>query len=331
MKYIEFDIETANLLDDIAKGLRSHPKRIAPKYFYDNRGSKLFEEICKQPEYYPTRTETRILFENIEAIAKHISSDTMLIEFGSGSSAKTRILLENTELKNYMPVDISKEFLLEAAEELKRSCPDINVLPACVDFTKEWSIPHAMFPEQHRRFGFLPGSTLGNFDPIEATGILKSIHKILESPDGTPGKLLIGMDLAKDPEILEAAYNDAAGVTAAFNKNLIHRLQSEIGAEVDPDGFHHHAFYNVALGRIEMHLIAMKTLELKVANEVFTLEPGESIHTESSYKYTRKTFEMLCRRAGFEIQEYWTDPKEWFGVFLLGNSVPNMMDISTAC
>lgn len=317
MIYLDFGTDPEPFAVAVARGLRRKNKRISSKYFYDSRGSELFEQICQQPEYYPTRTETLILHENIEQISGPFRGDTLLIEFGSGASVKTRILLDHSDVHTYVPLDISKIFLLKTAQELRLRYPNLSIIPACGDFSREIRIPAFLTGRSLNRAAFLPGSTLGNFDPIDAARILRSIAKMLGS-----GHLLLGVDLVKNPDILERAYNDAAGMTAAFNKNLIHRLRAEADVELEPEDFHHEAFYNAQLSRIEMHLRSLRTMEFRLNGESFRLEEGETIHTENSYKYSPDALEALCKRSGFEMLQYWTDLKGWFGVFLLRAQCP---------
>jgi dimethylhistidine N-methyltransferase len=321
MIYLDLGAEAEDFSTAVARGLRCSPKRISPKYFYDPRGSELFEEICQQPEYYPTRTETLILHQNIREISSALGiasgTDSMLIEFGSGASVKTQILLDHLKFRTYVPFDISKSFLLKTAEQLQARYPEMTIIPACGDFAQELRIPSFVLRKSQARLAFLPGSTLGNFDPIEAAKVLRSIRAIL----GT-GHLLIGLDLIKDPTVLELAYNDAAGITAEFNKNLLRRLREETGANLRCDAFEHRAFFNEKLGRIEMHLVAQEKVQFRIGDEIFALDPGESIHTENSYKYKPSVFQRLCADCGFEPVRFWTDPKEWFGVFLLRADSP---------
>lgn len=315
MIYLDFQPEAENFPIAVARGLRCKPKWIQPKYFYDKAGSELFEEICRQPEYYPTRTEALILHRNVQDISQTMQESSVLIEFGSGASVKTQILLDHVPFKTYVPLDISKDFLMKTAEQLRARYPEIEILPAFGDFTREIRIPHFILKNSPSRTAFIPGSTLGNFHPIDAAKILRSVRAILET--GGTGHLLVGMDLLKDLDVLEAAYNDAAGITAQFNLNLLKRLQKEANADIDPSLFEHRAFFNDKLGRIEMHLIAKDALQFKIGDEEFRLEKGESIHTESSYKYRPATFLKLCEDCGYEPVRFWTDPNEWFGVFLL--------------
>lgn len=321
MIYLDFGTEAEEFVAAATRGLRSRPRRISPKYFYNDRGSMLFEEICRQPEYYPTRVETLILHQHIAEIEALIEEDSasdlppVLIEFGSGASVKTEILLNRLKLETYIPLDISKDFLLKTADELRKKYPSLRIIPAFGDFTREFHFPEFVLKDSHARLAFLPGSTLGNFDPLESVRILRSIHAALSESEH--GYLLIGIDLAKDPQLLEAAYNDAAGVTAAFNKNLIERLREETGADIRSQQFDHRAYFNEKLSRVEMHLVAQSDMGFQIAGESFRIERGESIHTENSYKYRPQTFQTLCRDSGFETLRFWTDPQEWFGVFLL--------------
>lgn len=320
MIYLDFSPESEPFASEALRGLRREQKKIQPKYFYDARGSELFEQICAQPEYYPTRTETRILFENIGEISECIQP--LLIEFGSGSSVKTKIILDHSAVNVYIPLDISKTFLLESAGRLRERYPEMSIIPACCDFTSNFQIPSFILEPGIARSAFLPGSTLGNFDPMDAVKILRTIARTLGE-----GYLLVGLDLTKDPKILEAAYNDAAGITAAFNKNLIRRLNDETGATLNPSDFRHEAFYNADLSRIEMHLTANRALKFEIQGESFCFRQDESIHTENSYKYSPASFQTLYRNGGFELERFWTDAQEWFGVFLLRVKTPALKSL----
>jgi dimethylhistidine N-methyltransferase len=299
---------------EVLQGLREHPKRISPKYFYDERGSKLFEKICRVPEYYPTRVEAGILKDSAAAIAAKISSGCALFEFGSGASVKTRFLLD--QLKDviaYLPIDISGEFLESSAERLRLLYPHLQILPICADFTKPLRIEAKALSANPRRVGFLPGSTLGNFTPAEAIRFLRSTAQFL----GYGGQFLVGIDLVKDQAVLEAAYNDSERVTAEFNLNVLLRLKNELGAEIDLEAFEHYAFFNRDESRIEMHLISRKNQVIEIEGERISLLMGEGIHTENSYKYTPAKFKGLVSTGGFDVLEMWTDERGYFGVFLL--------------
>jgi L-histidine Nalpha-methyltransferase len=296
---------------DVLKGLKSTPKRISPKYFYDAAGSALFERITDLPEYYPTRTELRILEQNAAAIAAFIPQGSALVEFGSGSSRKTRILLAAApQLAAYVPVDINGEMLEEEAAGLRREFPKLNVLPVTADFTQLFELPASV---SAARVGFFPGSTIGNFEPHEAATFLRNAARIL----GPGATLIVGTDLQKDSRILKAAYNDAAGVTEAFNLNILERINRELGGTFDLGSFEHHAFYNRERHRIEMHLASNKRQKVRVAGECIEFRAGETIHTENSYKYSSDSFGALARGTGWTPVASWTDPNDYFCVHAL--------------
>ena len=302
---------SSTLQDDVLKGLASRPKRLAPKFFYDKRGSELFGAICELPEYYLTRTEMGILESCAQELAGLIGPDCTLIELGSGASKKIRLLLETIRPRQYLGIDISREFLLESVQTLAHDYPWLEVNAACIDFTQDISLPDAA--GNGRRLAFFPGSTIGNFEPYEALAFLLRLRRLVQ-PDGA---LVIGVDLKKDPHILHAAYNDSAGVTAAFNLNLLERLRQELGAELDLKGFRHRAFYNAIGGRIEMHLVSRRAQEIRVCGRRFTLEPGETIHTENSYKYSVGELHALARRVGLRPHRVWLDAAHLFSVHYL--------------
>jgi dimethylhistidine N-methyltransferase len=301
----------ATFVEEVLQGLAACPKRIAPKYFYDERGSRLFDAICELPEYYLTRTEMAILESCADDVARLAGSDCTLIELGSGASRKIRLLLETLRPRHYLGVDISREFLIESARRLAADYPWLEVHAACADFSQELEVPDAT--ANGRRLAFFPGSTIGNFEPHEALTFLQRVRRLVQ-PDGA---LLIGVDLKKDPQILHAAYNDRQGITAAFNLNLFERLRRELGAELDPDGFRHRAFYNTLHGRIEMHLLSRRAQEVRILGRCFGFEAGESVHTESSYKYTVEEFRALARRAGLWPVRVWRDTEQLFSVHYL--------------
>ena len=293
---------------DVLKGLKSTPKRISPKYFYDAAGSALFERITDLPEYYPTRTELRILQDNAAAIAAFIPPGSALVEFGSGSSRKTRFLLAAApQLAAYVPVDINGEMLQQEAIELGKEFPKLNVLPVTADFTQPFELP-ASVPAA--RVGFFPGSTIGNFEPHEAATFLRNAARIL----GPGATLIVGTDLQKDSSVLNAAYNDAAGVTEAFNLNILERINRELGGTFDLGSFEHHAFYNRERHRVEMHLASSKRQKVRVACETIEFRAGETIHTENSYKYSTDSFGALARGTGWTPVASWTDPDRYFCV-----------------
>jgi L-histidine N-alpha-methyltransferase len=299
---------------DVVAGLTATPKRLPPKYFYDQRGSELFEAITAQPEYYPTRTETGILEARAADMARLLPQGAVLVEFGSGSSAKTRILLRALPLAAYVPVDISADFLMEEAARLRAEFPRLEVLPVAADFTKPFDLPEGV--QGKPLVGFFPGSTIGNFEPAEAQAFLAQAGGIL----GRGSAFVLGVDLVKDPAVLDAAYNDAAGVTAAFNKNLLARINRELGADLDLDAFSHHAFYDADKQRVEMHLVSLIRQSVPVAGARIAFERGETIHTENSYKYRLDQARALARSAGWEPRLAWTDPRRWFSVHLLARA-----------
>ena len=301
--------EATSFAADVIAGLTATPKRLPPKYFYDSTGSELFERITQLPEYYPTRCELSILTERAGAIAALIPEGAALVEFGSGASVKTRILLRAAKsMAAYVPVDISAAFLQTQAESLRSEFPKLAVIPVAADFSKPFELPavvHAM-----PRVGFFPGSTIGNFEPHEAASFMRNAGRIL----GRDSVLIVGADLVKDPKVLQKAYNDSQGVTAKFNRNLLTRINRELGAKLDPTTFEHHAFYNRERSRIEMHLASLKRQKVAICGERIDFRAGETIHTENSYKYSIESFEALARGAGWTPLAVWTDADNYFSV-----------------
>jgi dimethylhistidine N-methyltransferase len=300
------------LAHEIIAGLTAKPKRIPPKYFYDETGAELFEAITETPEYYPTRCEIAILRDRADEIARFIPAGAAVVEFGSGSSRKARLLMAAAPaIAAYVPVDLSSQMLIREAQELRRDRPGLTVLPLDADFTLPFSLP----PEvtQLPRAGFFPGSTIGNFEPHEACAFLRHAGRML----GSGAALIIGVDLVKDAGILNAAYNDAAGITARFNLNLLARINRELNANFDLASFSHHAFYNSERNRIEMHLASNKRQKVKVAGRVIEFRSGETIHTENSYKYTLHSFSALARGSGWSPLAAWTDAGANFSVHAL--------------
>jgi dimethylhistidine N-methyltransferase len=300
--------EPADIRAEVLAGLARPEKRIPPKFFYDESGSRLFDAICELPEYYPTRTEIHILSRYGAEMAELLGHDVVLIELGSGSSLKIRTLLQALRPRVYIPVDISREHLLRSAENLAAAFPAIEVRAACADYSRPFALP--LTDEDQPRAAFFPGSSVGNFEPAEAAAFLRRVSTIL----GPGGHLLIGVDLRKSEDILHPAYNDAAGVTAAFNLNLLSRINRELAGNFDPAAFHHSAFFNPHDSRIEMHLVSNAPQEVQVAGEAFRFSEGESIHTECSYKYGIEDFHALARRAGFEPIHVWMDDDRLFSV-----------------
>lgn len=303
-------IDEADDLDELVAGLRRDEKTISPKYFYDEYGSQLFDRITRLPEYYPTETELAIMRSNIDEIAEFVGEQASLIEFGSGSSTKIRILLDHLKsLAAYVPVDISDEHLLAAAERLRRDYPDIEILPIVADFTQPFDLPMpTVMPV--RNVVYFPGSTIGNFTRDAALDLLHVMHH--EAKEG--GALLIGVDLQKDTATLERAYNDAQGVTAEFNLNMLRHINRVYGANFDLDAFRHRAEYNPTEGRIEMRLDSTSDQRIRLGDEEIAIAEGEAILTEYSHKYTLEGFATLAREAGFEVKRVWTDEDDLFSV-----------------
>lgn len=318
LRFLDLHPEAGDFRAEVLEGLADTPKRLPTKYFYDARGSQLFDAICALPEYYPTRAEIEITQREAEAIAVDVGPDALLVEYGSGSSLKTRILLEHLrQPAGYLPIDISKAHLLATARQLARDFPAIEILPVCADYTQPIELPAPSRPAR-RRVVYFPGSTIGNFTPDRAEAFLRRIGQVA----GPGGGLLIGVDLDKDRAILEPAYDDAAGVTAAFNLNLLARINRELGADFDLACFRHRAFYNDALGqpglgRIEMHLESCRAQRVTVAGQGFDFDAGECVLTEYSYKYGREAFAALAARAGFAVRSFWTDAAGRFSVQML--------------
>ncbi len=297
-------------LADVLEGLKKPRKQLAPKYFYDERGACLFEAICELDEYYIPETETAILLENVREMADLLGTSVLLIEYGCGNCAKTRILLDHLDRPvGFVPIDMALEQLQRIAAELGHAYPGLDVLPVCADFTRAFDLPGKKLPDG-RTIVFFPGSTLGNFDPLSARDFLNRIADIC----GPEGALLIGVDLRKDPEVLHRAYNDSEGVTAAFNLNLLLRINSELGADFRLDRFKHYAFFSPGESRVEMHLVSLDEQTVHIVGSAIHFARGESIWTESSYKYTLEGFEKLAASAGFQVERVWTDDRQWFSV-----------------
>lgn len=293
---------------DVLKGLASGQKYLPSKYFYDERGSDLFEQICELDEYYPTDSEVSIMQHDIDEITNYLGDHVQLIELGSGSSMKTRLLLKHCEnLAMYVPVDISGVFLKEVAELLREEFPDIEIQPVAADYTTRFEIPES--DTTKKRVVYFPGSTIGNFTRRRASAFLNTVGENLSPGDG----LLIGVDLKKDVGVLEAAYNDSKGITAEFNKNILTRINRELDADFDLKQFQHRAFYNAAEGRIEMHLESLSNQTIHINGSRLSFEKGETIHTENSHKYTVDEFEEIAGDY-FERQKTWTDEREYFSV-----------------
>ena len=303
----DWRIAAPSLVADVMRGLKSTPKRLSPTYFYDERGSQLFDEICELPEYYITRTETDILRTQARAIADCIGPNTLLVELGSGASTKTRLLLDELpDLAAYVPVDISRTHLMAAAQRITAAYPHLEVLPACADFTQPFTLPKPRRTPT-RVVVFFPGSTIGNFDPPAAIQLMKFMRRIANG-------LVIGFDLEKNPAILERAYDDAAGVTAEFNLNVLRRLNRDAGADFDLGAFRHQAIWVPETRRIEMRLISTRPQTVSIAGEHLSFEADEPIITEHCHKYTPDSFADLAAAAGWSGRQTWTDARGYFDV-----------------
>jgi dimethylhistidine N-methyltransferase len=305
------EVAGSDFLADVIAGLSSNPCTLPCKYFYDERGAALFQKICELPEYYITRTEIDILDRNRADIASRLGPNIELIGLGTGAGTKTRILIEALESPAvYIPVDISEKQLRESTFLFQRIFPGLEILPVCADYLQPVVLPSPS-RKAARNIVYFPGSTIGNFEPSEATEFLRRVANVCHREGG----LLIGVDLKKDSQVLEAAYNDSAGVTAQFNLNLLERINRELGADFDLDQWQHRAIYNSSAGRIEMHLISEIDQFVHVDERKFHFRRGEKIITEFSYKYAPEEFAALARKAGFEFVQMWTDDARLFGVF----------------
>jgi dimethylhistidine N-methyltransferase len=302
----------SSFLSDVIAGLAARPKRLAPKYFYDETGAQLFEKITTLPEYYLTHCELQVLRERSAEIARFFPANSALVEFGSGSSRKARIVLSAAStVSTYVPVDISAEMLNREVDELRRDYPNLNVLPVVADIMQPFSLPPAVAGMPHA--GFFPGSTIGNLEPHEACSFLRQAGRML----GRGASFIIGVDLVKDPKILNAAYNDRAGITAKFNLNLLARINRELGADFNLAAFEHHACYNQERSRIEVYLASRKRQKARLLGKTFDFRAGETIHTEYSYKFTLKSFSALARGAGWAPVAVYTDADHYFSVHVL--------------
>ncbi|MBD8697119.1 L-histidine N(alpha)-methyltransferase [Stenotrophomonas sp. CFBP 13718] len=303
------------VLEDALRGLSSQPRRLPSKYFYDAAGSALFEQITRTPEYYPTRTELALLARCLPDIARAVGEKAHVVELGSGSGRKTALLLEALrEPVAYTPIEISRAALLSSIDHLAPALPAIEMLPVCADFTHPVEVPEPE-EEPRRRLMFFPGSTLGNFEQAEAITLLRAMHQTM----GREGMALIGIDLHKDTATVEAAYNDAAGITAAFTLNLLRRLNQQIGSDFDLQAFHHRARYSVPNLRIETQLVSDREQEVTVAGQQFHFAPGDAIQVEYSHKYTEASFQQLLDAADLQIVGRWDSvaPEPAFGLRLL--------------
>lgn len=304
---IDHEPQAGDFLAEVLAGFTQSPRRLPCKYFYDHKGSLLFDAICELPEYYPTRTELGVMREHLAEMADVIGPRVQLVEFGSGSSLKTRLLLRRLrEPGAYVPIEISRTHLLASARRLARQFPRLAVTPVCADYTQDLSLPE-LGPVQ-RRVIYFPGSTIGNFTRAEAAQFLARLATLA----GPAGGLLIGVDLRKSPDVLLPAYNDAQGVTAEFNLNLLDRIHSELDSDIDRHNFRHEAIWNDADSRIEMHLVSLCDHDIRLAGQRFHLAAGERLITEYSHKYALDDFEQLA--APWRVQRVWSDPQSWFAV-----------------
>jgi len=302
------DAKREELLSSVLEDLRRRPKRISPVWFYDERGSCLFDEICELPEYYLTRLEISILGTHMPEIADCLGPGLCLIEPGSGTSTKTRMLLDELESPAaYVPVDVACEHLETAAARLRREYRHLEIHPLCADFTKPFAIPDGA-PFENRLIYF-PGSTIGNFEREHASELLSNLRHTARG-----GSMLIGIDMAKDVGVLLAAYDDPAGVTAAFNLNALEHLNRRLGTDFDPAGFFHRAVWNATESRIEMHLVSRRRQLVRVGDAFVSFAEAEALVSEYSHKYTPRMFAALARSAGWQVRQAWTDPQCWFSV-----------------
>jgi dimethylhistidine N-methyltransferase len=312
VKLLDCHPATADLRQEVIDGLRRSLKELPCKLFYDEKGSLLFDRICELEEYYPTRTEAKIMNDYGGEIAAAVGPKSLVIEYGSGASDKTRILLDHLEDPvGYVPIDISREYLLQSSRRISSAYPRLEVLPVCADYEQPFSVPAPTRPAASRLVYF-PGSTIGNFHLAEAKRFLSR----MASHAGPSGKMLIGVDVKKDPDILTRAYNDSEGVTAEFNMNILRRINEELGTCFDTGAFKHHAYYNDAAGRIEMHLVSLVRQTVNIDQWKFEFEEGESIWTESSYKFHIGEFAEIAGDAGFTLERVWQDERELFSVQL---------------
>jgi dimethylhistidine N-methyltransferase len=312
IELLDFEPKSVNILKEVLVGLSKTQKTIDPKFLYDKRGSEIFEKICEVPEYYPTRAENEILKDHAKEISRFIGREALIIEPGSGSGEKVRHLLkELVDPAGFVPIEISKDILLRMTEELDEEFPHLRVIPVCADFTQDIELPLSVDSQSGKKVVFFPGSTIGNLTPDEAIQFLKKFGRMMKEGGG----LVIGVDLKKNKDLFEHAYDDSQGITAAFNLNLLVRLNREINASFDIDQFEHVAFYNEALGRVEMHLRSKIDQLVRVNQTVFRFREGETIHTENSYKYTVEEFCELCAKAKLKIRESWKDSNELFCVY----------------
>ena len=309
---LDHEPKTDQFVDEVVELLNQDPPQLPCKLLYDEEGSRLYDEITRLVDYYPTRTEAKILSRSINDIAEAVGEKAVLIEYGSGSSEKTRTLLSNIEWKAYVPIDISREHLINSSESISEDYPSLDVYPVCADYGEHFDLPEVANKSTHRVV-FFPGSTIGNFHPEEAVDFLRRIHEVC----GPAGKLLIGVDIPKSKETLERAYDDSEGVTAQFNINILNHLNREVGSDFDTEQFEHRAVYEPGKHRVEMHLVSKAQQKVTVGDSEIELDEGDHIWTESSYKYPPDVFADIARKAGFNIEHVWRDENDLFSVQLL--------------
>jgi dimethylhistidine N-methyltransferase len=305
-----------DILAEVLKGLREPQKMIPPKFFYDEKGSSLFYEITRVPEYYLTRTEIQLLAKITPDLMDYVGKGCNLIEYGCGSSRKIKILLEALyQPSAYCAIDISKEHLLNLCRSLALAYSGLTIKALCADFTKPLTLPLRPKPSFEKNIAFFPGSSIGNFEPEEAVVFLKNVRRSV----GEGGGMIIGVDLKKDPKILHAAYNDSRGITRHFNLNLLERINRECGSNFDLSRFAHRAFYHHERGRIEMHLVSLQDQTVEIDESSIEFREGETIHTENSYKYTPEEFQQLASEAGWKAMSIWKDPQSFFSIHYFEN------------
>ncbi|MFV2055121.1 MAG: L-histidine N(alpha)-methyltransferase [Thiohalomonadales bacterium] len=300
--------EASDFFAEVIQGLQQTPMMIPPKFLYNEKGSQIFDSICESEDYYPTRTEKQLLRDKIDEIGQYLGQGSLLVEPGSGNSQKARLLLDAIKPHTYLPMDISQKYLQKEAKKVAAEYPWLNVYAVCADYTTPIELPDISHT-QHK-VAFFPGSSIGNFEPEDATDFLRNIAQTV----GSKGGLLIGVDLQKDTELLETAYNDSEGHTAAFNLNLLTRINNDLGANFSVDGFRHVAFYNKESSRVEMHLVCTQAHQVTIGEHVFDFEVGDDIHTECSYKYSVQSFQDLAKKAGFTAKDVWIDEGELFSL-----------------
>lgn len=303
---------SGNVKEEVLDGLAQVQKTLPAKYFYDERGSRLFEDITQLPEYYLTRTEISLLTEHAHEIAERVGTGAVLLEYGSGASVKIRLLLEALKPDCYVPMDISQDFLMESANKLLDDYSWLSIYAGCVDYSSSVELPSALACRPHK-LGFFPGSSMGNFTPAEAQNFLKRARATL----GENSRFLLGVDLAKDSDVLHQAYNDSQGVTADFNKNILRHLNQILDANFDESRFTHQAIVNTQQSRVEMHLISQLDQVVNVAGTTVIVRQGESIHTENSYKYHLNALERMANQSGFRFETVWTDERDYFALVLM--------------